>query len=149
MNNWSPKRRKYWGYKQKDRPDSTEPEKGDSSSTERPPMPWEPQDTTDDNSYYWSGEDSDEIDLSGETVLPATEIIENRPKPKKRQSLTEQFKGNPPEDINPENYVNRIIMRMLEGQNNSAIPKVIGNNVISGNSISSQAWRGGGVVIMK
>ena len=132
MNNWSPKRRKYWGYKQKDRPDSTEPEKGDSSSTERPPMPWEPQDTTDDNSYYWSGEDSDEIDLSGETVLPATEIIENRPKPKKRQSLIEQIKGKAPEDIDPKNFLEKIIRGMIKGKGTDSLPKVIANNAIMG-----------------
>lgn len=142
MNNWSPKGRKYWGNKRKDRSDSTEQEESDSFSTERLPMPWEPQDNTEDNSYYWSGEDSDEIDLSGETVLPTIEIIAERPQTEKSKFLTDQIQGKSPDDFNPKNFVNRIVMGMLGRQNNSSIPKVIGNNVISGNSITSQAWDG-------
>jgi len=141
---WSPKRRKYWGYKQNGSFESTEQEESDSSSSERPPMPWEPQDSTDDNTMYWKGEDSDEIELSRETVLPTTVITAERTQPEQYRPLIDQIQGKAPEDINPENFVNRIIMGMLGGQNNSSIPKVIGNNVISGNSISSQAWRGGG-----
>ena len=140
---WSPKRRKYWGYKQNGSSESTEQEESDSSSTERPPMPWEPQDSTEDNTMYWKGEDSDEIDLSRETVLPTTVITAERTQPEQSRSLIDQIQGKAPEDINPENFVNRIIMGMLGGQNNSSIPKVIGNNAILGNLISSQAWHGG------
>jgi hypothetical protein len=143
MNNWSPKRRKYWGYKRKDRPDSTEQEESDSFSTEPPPMPWEHQDSAEDNTMYWKGEDSDEIDLTGETVLPTTVITAEHPQLEKSKSLIDQIQGKLPEDINPENFVNRIIMGMLGGQNNSSIPKVIGNNVILGSFSSSQAWNGG------
>ena len=139
---WSPKRRKYWGYKQNGSSDSTELEESDSSSSDYTPMPWEPQDSAEDNTMYWKGEDSDEIDLTGETVLPTTVITAERPQPEKSKSLIDQIQGKPPEDINPENFVNRIIMGMLGGQNNSAIPKVIGNNVISGSLSSSQAWNG-------
>jgi hypothetical protein len=139
---WSPKRRKFWGYKQNGSPDSTELEESDSSSSDYTPMPWEPQDSAEDNTMYWKGEDSDEIDLTGETVLPTTVITAERPQPEKSKSLIDQIQGKPPEDINPENFVNRIIMGMLGGQNNSSIPKVIGNNVILGSLSSSQAWDG-------
>jgi murein DD-endopeptidase MepM/ murein hydrolase activator NlpD len=140
---WSPKRRKYWGYKQNGSSDSTVLEESDSSSSDYTPMPWEPQDSTEDNTMYWKGEDSEEIDLSRETVLPTTVITAERTQPEQSRSLIDQIQGKAPEDINPENFVNRIIMGMLGGQNNSSIPKVIGNNAILGNLISSQAWDGG------
>jgi hypothetical protein len=143
MSFWSPKRRKYWGYKQNGSSESTEQEESDSSSSERPPMPWEPQDSTEDNTMYWKGEDSDEIDLSRETVLPTTVITAERTQPEQSRPLIDQIQGKAPEDINPENFVQRIILGMLGEKGTASIPKSVSNNVvIGGNSISSEPWNG-------
>ncbi len=131
MRSWTPKSRNYWG--QKKRNDSSDSDQEESNSNnDRPPMPWEPQDTTEYDKLYWEGEDSDEIDLDNETVIPTIEIIEKRPKPKKRQSLIEQIKGKAPEDIDPKNFLEKIIRGMIKGKRTDSTPKVIGNNAIMG-----------------
>lgn len=131
MRSWSPKRRKYWGYKQNGSSDSTEQEESDSSSTERPPMPWEPQDSTEDNTMYWKGEDSDEPDLSGEYVLPTTVITAERTQPEQSRSLIDQIQGKAPEDINPRNFLGNIIRGMIKGKRSDS-SKVIANNAVMG-----------------
>jgi murein DD-endopeptidase MepM/ murein hydrolase activator NlpD len=123
MRSWTPKSRNYWGQKKRNDSSDSDQEESDSNN-DRPPMPWEPQDTTEYDKLYWEGEDSDEIDLDNETVIPTTEIIENRPKPKKRQSLIE--------DIDPKNFLEKIIRGMIKGKGSDSTPKVIGKNAVMG-----------------
>jgi murein DD-endopeptidase MepM/ murein hydrolase activator NlpD len=131
MRSWTPKSRNYWGQKKRNDSSNSDQEENDSTN-DRPPMPWEPQDTTEYDKLYWEGEDSDEIDFDNEIVIPTTEIIENRPKPKKRQSLIEQIKGKPPEDIDPKNFLEKIIRGMIKGKGSDSTPKVIGKNAVMG-----------------
>ena len=131
MRSWTPKSRNYWGQKKRNDSSDSDPEESNLNN-DRPPMPWEPQDTTEYDKLYWEGEDSDEIDLDNETVIPTIEIIENRPKPKKRQSLIEQIKGKAPEDIDPQNFLEKIIRSMIKGKGTDSLPKVIANNAIMG-----------------
>jgi hypothetical protein len=154
MRNWSPKTRNYWGQKRRRDSTSTDQEENDASST-RPPMPWEPQDTTQDtaqdNTMYWNGENSDEEYYGNTPAIETTVITADSPSPtwEKDTSLIDQLKGKPPEDIDPQNFVNKILQRMF-GQDNrsnpsgvSGTPPITGTD-ITGSVISAESMDGRG-----
>jgi hypothetical protein len=143
MRNWSPRTRNYWGQKQKRDSIPSDQDESDTASV-RSPMPWEPQDTTPDSTNYWQ-EDNSEYEDYGNT--PALKTIVITPEPsspiwENGRSVIDTLKGKPPEDIDPQNFMNAILKNMLKNKGNSSIPKAISNNVISGNAISSSTWDG-------
>jgi murein DD-endopeptidase MepM/ murein hydrolase activator NlpD len=150
MRNWSPKTRNYWGQKRRRDSTSTDQEENDASST-RPPMPWEPQDTTQEATTYRQDENS-EYENYGNT--PSLETIVITPEPsspiwENGKSVIDTLKGKPPEDIDPQNFIQKIVKKMLGTDENShqalnrRAPQILGAD-ISGPMISADSPDGKG-----
>jgi murein DD-endopeptidase MepM/ murein hydrolase activator NlpD len=133
MRNWSPRTRNYWGQKRRRDSTSNDQEENDTSSI-RPPMPWEPQDTTQEATTYRQDENS-EYENYGNT--PSLETIVITPEPsspiwENGKSVIDTIKGKPPEDIDPQNFIQKIVRKMLGADENAhqtlnrRAPKILG-----------------------
>jgi hypothetical protein len=145
MRNWSPKTRNYWGQKRRRDSIPSDQDESDTASV-RSPMPWEPQDTTPDSTNYRQ-EDNSEYGDYGNT--PALKTIVITPEPsspiwENAKSVIDTLKGKPPEDIDPQNFIQKIVKRMLGADENAhqalnrRAPKILGAD-ISGPMISADS----------
>jgi murein DD-endopeptidase MepM/ murein hydrolase activator NlpD len=150
MRIWSPRTRNYWGQKRKRDSIPSDQDESDTSGV-RSPMPWEPQDTTQESTNY-KQEENAEDDNYGNT--PSLETIVITPEPsspiwENGKSVIDTLKGKPPEDIDPQNFIQKIVSRMLGNDENAhkalnrRAPKILDAD-ISGPMISADSPDGKG-----
>jgi hypothetical protein len=111
MRSWSPKSRKYWGYKPNNDSDTKNQEDQDPDYDERPPMPWEPQDTTEDSTVYLNGVESGDAYFGNTSEEPNGVINKDIPSSlgTKGKSLIDHIRENPPADLDPKKYVENLL----------------------------------------